>query len=262
MNVVEYVWAKEQIELIKWLQRNVPSILQPILANLSLLGSKYVVYIALIAFWGSRYPSVALNLAKMISISGMAIGCIKMLVAEPRPHWIDKDIQHLDPTAESSFSFPSGHATVAAVVITFAFFVPYLAALEDSSKGRKKDSNENYSSKKDHRVAFSIKICLIMVQFLLCFSRVYTGSHFVHDTLIGTILGILVVVIDLYWLRNHFNCSLVSKFSQNSSQQISFFCAVKPLKLMCRMIQDPPRVFWGLCYFPSCRTFHWQDQSL
>jgi len=85
---------------------------------------------------------------------------LKHTVGRPRPYLSLPDVHTL--IKESSFSFPSHHATdafMAAVILT-AFF-------------------------KRRWVFFSLAV-------LVCFSRVYVGVHYVSDVAAGAVIGILI----------------------------------------------------------------------
>jgi len=79
---------------------------------------------------------------------------------------------------EDSFSFPSGHATMATV---FYGYIIYLYLL--SGKSWKQKTNVFFAG------AFTI--------FIIGFSRLYLGVHFMSDVLGGIVLGLLWLIIGI-----------------------------------------------------------------
>lgn len=80
---------------------------------------------------------------------------------------------------EHSFSFPSGHATIAVVFYGFLIYV-FLFNMK--------------------RLSYKISIFLIGLFFILIigFSRLYLGVHYLSDVLVGYLLGILWLVFGIY----------------------------------------------------------------
>lgn len=95
----------------------------------------------------------------------------KLWFAGPRPYWVSAEVQGL--TAETSFGVPSGHAENAVAVWgTIAAWI-------------------------GKRIAWALSIAVI---FLVGFSRLYLGVHFVHDVLAGWALGAAVLWLILrFW---------------------------------------------------------------
>ncbi len=79
---------------------------------------------------------------------------------------------------ENSFSFPSGHATIA---IAFYGFLIYLLLIKIKNKIVRK-------------ILWLGGITLI---FLIGFSRLYLGVHFVSDVLVGYLIGLLWLIIGI-----------------------------------------------------------------
>jgi len=171
---MEMMW-EEQVQLIVWMQENIPQILRPILVYSSLLGSKYIIYIGLLLFWASNVSSFGLKLSRALAISATIMGSLKMLVAAPRPVWIDTRIAHLDPTEETSFSFPSGHVTVVTLVA-----LQTISALPLLFGTQKK----------------GLRLLIWFLLAVVCVSRVFTGSHFVHDVAGGVCVGLAVALAE------------------------------------------------------------------
>ena len=93
---------------------------------------------------------------------------IKTIVARPRP-------QVLKLVHETSYSFPSGHAMVAA---GFYGFLIYIA----------------YKNIKDKKVRNSIIVFLSLLIFLIGISRIYLGAHYATDIMGGFVIGAIYLV--------------------------------------------------------------------
>lgn len=108
---------------------------------------------------------------------------LKLLFHRPRPE--------LFPPAvfETSFSFPSGHATTAAFVFGLIGYYAFL----------------HWKTKKTRVLAI---FCVVLAIFLIDLSRLYLGVHYLRDVIAGNIIGFLglgiVVAMDrcLYRVRN------------------------------------------------------------
>jgi len=80
--------------------------------------------------------------------------------------------------SESSFSFPSGHATVA--VLFYGFFV-YLIV-------------KNYKSWKVRAVSF---LSIILLIIFVDFSRLYLGVHYLTDVVAGNLIGLASLIFSI-----------------------------------------------------------------
>jgi membrane-associated phospholipid phosphatase len=89
---------------------------------------------------------------------------LKLVFTTPRPYWVSAQVRPLD--FESSFGFPSGHATDAAAV--WGMLATQL------------------------RRPFTLAALGLMI-FLNGLSRVYLGVHFISDVLGGWVLGFLLL---------------------------------------------------------------------
>jgi PAP2 superfamily protein len=112
---------------------------------------------------------------------------VKLWFAGPRPYWVsDKVIPY---SSESSFGIPSGHAQNA--VSVWGILVSSI------------------------RKPWAWITASVLV-FLIGFSRWYLGMHFVHDGILGWLLGVLIL-----WLFLRFADSVAAWFrSKSFAQQI------------------------------------------
>ena len=169
-------WVRTQLDVIIWLQQHelvsTYQLHHPI-ALYSLLASGFIAYAAIVAFW-CRYPRTGFKLMRILGVSAVVMGCMKMAISWPRPSWLDERVRMLDPTEELSFAFPSGH-----VFATTA--VAGIVALLHPSRAK-------------------LPLAMLLVVSMMI-SRVFTGAHFVHDVIGGAALGTLLVWLEIRLTR-------------------------------------------------------------
>ncbi len=140
---------------------------------LTSLGNENFFFLVLPLIYWSVDARLGLRVA-LILVTGTSLSCVvKFLFAAPRPYWVSADVQ--PGAVESSFGLPSTHAQNAAALWGgVAAGVP---------------------TKK--RWAWTAAIVLA---FLVGFSRLYLGMHFVHDVLAGWLIGYVLLFAFLkFW---------------------------------------------------------------
>ncbi len=132
-----------------------------------------IIAVALTAFFFVR-RKLAYIFAFIITFFGaeFSVYVLKEIIHRSRP---PVDTAFL---AENSFSFPSGHTTIA--VALYGFIIYFLLKELPSGLGR--------------AVAFFIGFLLI---FLIALSRLYLGVHFFSDIIGGFLLGSLWLIIGI-----------------------------------------------------------------
>jgi membrane-associated phospholipid phosphatase len=143
------------------------------------LGSGYVAIIICIILLFVKIRYSLIILASWAS-TGILIQLLKHFVFRG----FDRPIRYFKTVAElhlvqgielyKHFSFPSGHAATAFVIFTTLAII----------------SKRNW-----------IKLLLLLLAWIVAFSRVYLSQHFLEDILFGSSLGILAVII-FYWYFN------------------------------------------------------------
>lgn len=124
---------------------------------------------ALVWHWCGPRCAVALGGASLLS--NLASSLLKLGFGRARPDLID----HLDH--QTSFSYPSGHATSAAVVyLLLAWLAP----------------------PRWRRAAWSLAGAMIVLNG---FSRIMLGVHWASDILGGTMLGAAFAMLGIWWVR-------------------------------------------------------------
>lgn len=164
--------------LSRWIQ-SLPAWLGPIMVTLSFLGLPIVVIIlataAVAVAFREHQTKLALSFAAVLG--GLGVNTLlKLSLHRTRP-----DTLYVGTMKIKSFSFPSGHAYGAAALYGL---LAYLAWHTLPSPW--------------NAIVSSLLVLLI---FLIGFSRVYLGAHFPTDVLGGWILGGLTVLIIVIFLR-------------------------------------------------------------
>jgi len=154
-------------ELRDWVVDHRLGVVNPFFEALSYAGSFGFIWLAIaVAISGFSWsrPWLWTRVAVAILISESISGLLKQWIERDRPPLADPDpapLVHLP----STFSFPSGHATVSfACATTLALAVPRLTWP------------------------------LFALATLISFSRVYVGVHYPFDVLAGAALGVAIAI--------------------------------------------------------------------
>jgi len=133
---------------------------------------RWIIVILLCALvWHWCGPRCAIALGGASLLSNLASSLLKLGFGRARPDLID----HLDH--QTSFSYPSGHATSAAVVyLLLAWLVP----------------------PRWRHAAWSLAGAMIVLNG---FSRIMLGVHWASDILGGTMLGAAFALLGAWWAR-------------------------------------------------------------
>jgi len=128
------------------------------------LGEQDFFFLILPLIYWSIDSRLGLQIALILAASNNLKPILKMFFAGPRPYWVSAQVKAF--VAEGSFGIPSGHSQDAVAIWgTMAFGV------------RK-------------RWAW---IAAFTLAFLIGFSRLYLGAHFVHDVLAGWLVGAVLL---------------------------------------------------------------------
>lgn len=133
------------------------------------LGSVYgVVLVCLLTLLKKDYLKFTLPISLSVTFSWILNEIIKLIIARPRPP------MELRMLYETSFSFVSGHA----MNNTVLYFMIFLL-LKDTI---------NYK-----KISW-----LLGLPFIIAFSRLYFGVHYLTDVLAGISVGLMLVMIFYY----------------------------------------------------------------
>jgi membrane-associated phospholipid phosphatase len=156
------------LEVTRWLQENYPQ-LEGFMQFISSLGTEQF-YLALfpLIFWSVSKP-VGKVFAYVFLLAYALNPLLKNGLRGPRPFWLDPSLMLWE---ESSYGVPSGHVQL--TTVTYLFLAGWL------------------------RRWWGWVAAVVMIA-LMWLSRVYLGSHFIHDGLVGLLVSLLVLLGFLFW---------------------------------------------------------------
>ena len=179
-----------ELEIIKGLQSISNGFLNFLASAISFLGEQYmliimaaVIYFIINKEFGETFCFTAL-------FSNTMNGVLKLFFNRTRPFVKDPEVKNLKESTATGSSFPSGHSQGASAM----YF-----------------SVAHHYKKKLGWIIASI------IVFLVMFSRMYLGAHYLTDTLAGCAFGLLFVFL-CPWLY--------SKFNKTPEQKLIFFCVI------------------------------------
>jgi undecaprenyl-diphosphatase len=173
-----------------------------------------VISVALLLLWRKKYYILSLFIAVAGSEAFTYLG--KLAFHRPRPE--------LAVYAEHSFSFPSGHATIA---VAFYGFVGYLLMRFVQSWNRK----------------VNIFFTTILIIIAIGFSRVYLGVHYISDIWCGYLVGAMWLIIAI-----SFSERLIHK--RRSDQSIPPVGGARPISLVLVFIAILFYIGFSINYHP------------
>ena len=176
-----------ELEIIKGLQSISNGFLNFLASAISFLGEQYmliimaaVIYFILDKEFGETFCFTTL-------FSNTMNGVLKLIINRTRPFVKDPEVKNLKESTATGSSFPSGH-----------------------SQG----SSAMYFSVAHHYKKKLGWIIASIIVFLVMFSRMYLGAHYLTDTLAGCAFGLLFVFL-CPWLY--------SKFGTTPEKKLIFF---------------------------------------
>jgi membrane-associated phospholipid phosphatase len=157
------------LQVTLWLQSIGDWIYSP-METISFLGTEeFYLFIAPIIFWCVDVKlGLRLGLSLMITTSINSV--LKLLFHSPRPFWYDTRVH--TPSPETSFGIPSGHSQDA--VMVWGILAHWI--------------NRSWAW-----------IAAIFIIFLIGFSRIVLGVHFLVDVLVGWTIGALIFWAVIKW---------------------------------------------------------------
>jgi membrane-associated phospholipid phosphatase len=186
------------------------------------LGSENFFYLVLPLVYWCIDAALGLRIGFILITSASINSMVKLWFAGPRPYWVSDKV--IPFSYENSFGIPSGHAQNAVSVWGI--------------------------------MAASIRkpwawITASIVVFFIGFSRWYLGMHFVHDALLGWLIGIL-----LLWLFIRFADPVTAWFNRRPFAQKVLFAFVASLILI--------GLGWASVFSLADYTFpaEWRDNAL
>ena len=152
-----------ELPIIEALQ-NLFKNLQPLWVAITFLGAEtfYLLFMPLI-YWCVD-AMAGLRIGVMLLLSGFTNGFLKLIFKSPRPYWVSDRIIAGD--VQNSFGLPSGHAMNSAAVWGWTA----------------REMGKPWA-----------KWAMGILVFLIGFSRIVVGVHFISDILMGWLVGLLLI---------------------------------------------------------------------
>ena len=152
------------IPIILWFQSLGSWLLAP-MEFFSFLGTEdFYLLLLPIIYWGFD-SGLGLRLGLMLGLTSGVNSIFKLVFHAPRPYWVNTDVQAL--SAETSFGAPSGHAQNALAL--WGLMGSYLRKVW-------------------------VWVLVIFIILGISLSRLYLAVHFPFDTLMGWLIGIILLV--------------------------------------------------------------------
>ena len=148
------------IEALQEITKN----LRPLWSAITFLGDQtfYLLFMPMI-YWCVD-ALAGLRIGIMLLLSGFSNGFLKMIFKSPRPYWVSGKI--IAGAEHNSFGLPSGHAMNSAAVWGWTA----------------REIKRSWA-----------KWVMGFVIFLIGFSRIVLGVHFISDVLLGWLVGLLLI---------------------------------------------------------------------
>src|SRR5688572_24103727 len=135
------------------------------------LGNENFFFLVLPLVYWSVDTGLGVRIAFMLAASNYLNSIVKLLFAAPRPYWMSAEVKPF--LHEDTFGIPSGHAQNSAAFTGIAAAwvkKPWAWAL------------------------------VLVLTFLIGFSRLYLGVHFPHDIVAGWLIGyVLLLLFSKFW---------------------------------------------------------------
>lgn len=152
-----------EITIIVFLQSLGTWLVAP-LQTISLLGNEEFYMLIMPMLYWCMDAALGLRVGAVLLLSNATNAWFKLVFHSPRPYWISTQVTPF--SAETSFGLPSGHSQNAASI---------WGRLAASQKER-----------------WVVPAAVVLI-FLIGFSRIYLGMHFISDVLLGWVLGSLLL---------------------------------------------------------------------
>ncbi len=199
------------LDATHWLQTTLPQ-LEPFFQFISTLGLEefYLAMLPLI-YW-SVHKEAGRALAYVFLLGNVLNTMFKHALRQPRPFWLDPTLERF---TDFGYGVPSGHSQH--TVTIYLFFALWV------------------------RRWWMWLLALALI-ILMPISRVYLGSHFIHDVIAGLLLGLLVLAGYYLWKRRY-----ASEFSKRIMGQRLLAAILLPvglaaLYLLIRLIIGEPNM--------------------
>ncbi len=212
------------LEFIRWLQATYPQLAGFFVAISSLGREEFYLAILPLIYWcinkrAGRMLGYILFVAVAINTT------LKHAFRAPRPFWIDPTVG-IEETG--GYGIPSGHTQYAA---TLYLLVAYLVS------------------------GFWIWLAAGFMVILMALSRIYLGAHFIHDVAASFVIGVLLLILAIFWdrrVRARFTRRILGQRMMAAVLVVLFFAALYLILLY--LIGEPDLTVPWAAYIPVAET--------
>jgi membrane-associated phospholipid phosphatase len=204
-----YHWG---IDFVIFLQGLGDWLVPPMIFFTTLGIEEFYLLVVPVLYWCIN-PNIGIRTGIMLLLSGSTNNIMKWIFQQPRPYWVSTDVN--PALAETSFGLPSGHAQNAVAI---------WGIMANSFKN----------------IWGWLGAILLMV--LIGISRPILGVHFPQDTLLGWIVGFVLLILVsrlepkmLNWLK-----------TKNDGYKIAFFGSVSAALLIISALFNFPLRNWSM----------------
>ncbi len=164
-----------EVNIIEFLQTNASIGWLSLFQFITTLGS-YLGLFIVFAILFVRQRKLSFAFAVTFIIASVSNQLLKLIIARDRPFVNNPQI--INYGGEDGYSMPSGHSLNSAVIATFLFY-----SILTTSK---------YKTTKILGGTFCV-----LFPFLIAYSRMVLGVHYLSDTLVGITLGVFFAIIGI-----------------------------------------------------------------
>ena len=172
--VFENETYKLDLNINSWISTPGRTEIMKIVSDIGMIGGVFIVGFISAYLFINKKIHVLIGLLISALTAGTFTTVLKLIIARDRPELANRLV------AESGFSFPSGHATMAFVAF------PILAIII------------NFNPKIPKLLKFIAIFGLTIFPFVVGFSRLYLGVHYFTDVVAGGIVGISAACVFYY----------------------------------------------------------------
>jgi undecaprenyl-diphosphatase len=151
-----------------------------LITDIGVIGGTFVIGVLAARLWFQRHSKLAVALLCSGLGAGVFTSILKVIIARNRPELTNRLV------TETSFSFPSGHATTAFVAFPILAIMVY------------------YSSRFPKAVQYFLIALLSLFPFVVAFSRLYLGVHYLTDVVAGAVVGLCATCV-FYYFHSKYN---------------------------------------------------------
>jgi undecaprenyl-diphosphatase len=151
-----------------------------LVTDFGMIGGTFVIGILAARLWIQKHTQLAVAFLCSGLGAGAFTSILKVIIARNRPELVNRLV------TETSFSFPSGHATTAFVAFPILAIMIY------------------YSSRFPKVIQYLLIGLLVIFPFVVAFSRLYLGVHYFTDVVAGAFVGLSATCV-FYHFHSKYN---------------------------------------------------------